>query len=124
MKQQENYLSSIDKYSLQNYCALNEPYPPEMENSFRFFQGVALSGQNNPNSAWDIFQMVANGIQAEDNILNEILKSIYPSPSVDLISKDGKVNQKNGKRKHTLIEYYNKVMVKSLITENLFQIFY
>jgi hypothetical protein len=80
-----------------------------MDNSFRFLQGVALSGQNKPSSAWDIFQAVAKGILAEDNVLNELLTPIYPSPSVDLITKDGKVNHQNGKRIHTLIEYYNKV---------------
>uniref|UniRef100_A0A1I8B7X5 ER membrane protein complex subunit 1 n=1 Tax=Meloidogyne hapla TaxID=6305 RepID=A0A1I8B7X5_MELHA len=105
--------------ALKNYCSLNEPFPPELTYSFQFLQAIACSGQNKPETAWTIFQDVSKGIEKGDVVLNELLSKLYPSPSINLKTNNEQQNNINNfpidertlkKNKHSLIEYYNKVM--------------
>ncbi|KAF7637423.1 hypothetical protein Mgra_00003167 [Meloidogyne graminicola] len=103
--------------ALKNYCSLNEPFSPELAYSFEFFQAIACSGQNKPETAWTMFQEISKGVENGDLIFNELLCKLYPSPSVNLKLNNNHDFDDNSysinnlkKKKHSLIEYYNKVM--------------
>uniref|UniRef100_A0A914L7G2 Nuclear pore complex protein Nup160 homolog n=2 Tax=Meloidogyne incognita group TaxID=654580 RepID=A0A914L7G2_MELIC len=107
--------------ALKNYCSLNEPFPSELNYSFQFLQAIACSGQNKPETAWTLFQEISKGIENGDEVLNKLLCNLYPSPSVNLLTNNEQRQNnnnfpidertvKNNNNKHSLIEYYNKIM--------------
>jgi hypothetical protein len=65
-----------------------------------------------------MFQEISKGVENGDNIFNELLSKVYPSPSVNLKNNIEKQNdfpideRTIKKNKHSLIEYFNKVFFK------------